>query len=166
MTETSPAEQYAWRTSTETGEEERTTDVAVRTRARQRNSGWVRFVGVMLVMTGAFQILTGVSALLRRETFLVPEERLLLDVDYMAWGWVYVALGVVALAAALGVSLRRPWARAAGICLAVLSAVGNLGFLPVRPFMAATVIALDVLVIYGIAVHGGRGGTRFYVDRA
>jgi hypothetical protein len=39
-------------------------------------------------------------------------------------------------------------------------------FLPVRPFTAATVILLNMLVIYGITVHGSREGTRFYTDRA
>lgn len=43
---------------------------------------------------------------------------------------------------------------------------GNIGFLPVRPFTAATVILLNTLVIYGITVHGSREGTRFYTDRA
>jgi hypothetical protein len=47
-----------------------------------------------------------------------------------------------------------------------VSAIGNIGFLPVRPFTAAAVILLNILVIYGITVHGGRGGTRFYADRA
>jgi len=166
MTEIPPAEQYAWRMSADSRTDERTSDAAARMRARQRNAGWVHFAAVMLAMTGVFQIVTGLSALLRRETFLVPEERLILDVDYAAWGWLYIALGVVALAAAVGVSRRRPWARAVGICLAVLSAVSNLAFLPVRPFTAAAVIMLDVLVIYGITVHGSMDSTRFYSDRA
>jgi hypothetical protein len=166
MTEITPAEQNAWRMSAESRAEERASDVAARMRARQRNAGWVRFAAVMLVMIGVFQIVTGLSALLRRETFLVPKDRLILNVDYAAWGWLYIALGVVALAAAAGVSRRRPWAGVAGICLAVLSAVSNLGFLPVRPFTAAAVITLNVLVIYGITVHGSPDGTRFYADRA
>ena len=47
-----------------------------------------------------------------------------------------------------------------------VSAIGNIGFLPVRRFTAATVILLNMLVIYGITVHGSREGTRFYTDRA
>jgi vacuolar-type H+-ATPase subunit I/STV1 len=166
MTDRSPADRYAWRASAETREEETRSDSLARAEARQRNEGWIRFATLMLVTIGVFQIVTGLSALVRRETFLVPENRLILDVGYATWGWFYIILGVLAFAAAAGLRQRRTWARVAGIVLAVVSAVGNTGFLPVRPFIAATVILLDVLVIYGITVHGGREGTRFYADRA
>lgn len=166
MTELRPAEQPPWRGSAETRAEERISDAQARARARERNVGWIRFASLTLAMIGVFQVVTGLSAIFRRETFLVPEDRLLLNVDYAAWGWLYIVLGAVALAAAVGLYQRRPWARAVGICLAALSAVSNLAFLPVRPFTAATVIALDVLAIYGITVHGSRDGSRFYADRA
>ena len=81
MTETPPAERYAWRTSTENRGKERTSDLMARTRAEQRNTGWVRFAVAMLLMTGVLQIVTGLSAFLRRETFLVPQNRLVLDAD-------------------------------------------------------------------------------------
>jgi hypothetical protein len=166
MTEVPPTEQYAWRASSETRAEEQMTDAEVRARARERNAGWVRFAAVILALIGVFQIVTGLSALTRRETFLVPEDRLILNVDYAAWGWLYIVLGGIALAAAVGVHRRLPWARIVGVCLAVLSAASNLAFLPVRPFTAATIIILNVLAIYGITVHGDRTGTHFYADRA
>jgi vacuolar-type H+-ATPase subunit I/STV1 len=166
MTDTSPADRYAWRTSAETTEEESRSDARARERAQERNAGWIRFATLMLVTIGVFQIVTGLSALLRKGTFLVPQDRLVLDVGYPTWGWFYIVLGVLAFAAAAGLQQRRSWARLAGVVLAVVSAVGNIGFLPVRPFTSAAVILLNVLVIYGITVHGGREGTRFYVDRA
>ena len=166
MTETPPAEQSVWRTSADTREADLASDARARARARQRNAGWLRFVTVMLVLTGLFQIVTGLSALLRQETFRTSEDRLVLDLSYTGWGWLYLALGVVALAAAAGMGQRRPWARAAGVFVAALSALGNIGFLNVRPFAAASVITLNMLVIYGITVHGGRVATRFYADRA
>jgi hypothetical protein len=166
MTQTPSAGRSSWRISDETREEDRVSDARARHRAQERNAGWVRFASLMLVLIGVFQIVTGLSVIFRRQTFLVPENRLLVDVDYAAYGWLYIVLGVLALAAAYGVEQRASWARVTGIVLAVLSAVSNLGFLPVRPFTAATVIVLNVLAIYGIAVHGSREGTRFYVDRA
>ena len=166
MTQVPPADRYVWRASAQTEADERSIDARARAGAGRRDDGWVRFAGLTLAMIGVIQIITGLSALARRETFLVPEDRLLLDLDYTDWGWLYLAIGLVAPAAAVGVSRRLLWARVAGICLAVLSAVSNLAFLPVRPFTAATVIVLDLLAIYGIAVHGDRTRTRFYADRA
>ena len=166
MTDTSPADRYGWRTSADTRGKETRSDALARARAQERNAGWVRFATAMLVLIGVFQIVTGLSVLLRRETFLLPESRLALKVDYAAYGWFYIVLGVLAFAAAAGLQQRRSWARLAGIVIAVVSAVGNIGFLSVRPFISAAVILLNMLVIYGITVHGGRDGTRFYSDRA
>jgi len=166
MTDSLPADRYAWRTSSDYRDEETRSDALARARAAERDAGWVRFATLMLVAIGVFQIVTGLSALLRRSTFLLPESRLALSLDYGIWGWLYIVLGVLAFAAAVGLQQRRPWARVAGIVVAMLSAVGNIGFLPVRPWTSATVILLDILVIYGITVHGSREGTRFYVDRA
>ena len=166
MTDTSPADRYAWRTTADYRDEETRSDALVRARAAERNAGWVRFATLMLVTIGVFQIVTGLAAAFRKETFLVPQNRLVLDVGYPTWGWFYIVLGLLAFAAAAGLQQRRTWARVAGIVLAVVSAIGNIGFLPVRPFTAAAVILLNILVIYGITVHGGREGTRFYADRA
>jgi hypothetical protein len=40
------------------------------------------------------------------------------------------------------------------IVVAFLSAVANLAFIPANPWWALTVITLDVIVIYAVAVHG------------
>ena len=44
--------------------------------------------------------------------------------------------------------------RIAGLVVAGLSAVVNLGFLVAAPVWATLVIALDVVVIYALTVHG------------
>jgi hypothetical protein len=48
----------------------------------------------------------------------------------------------------------NPVARVAGVVLAALSAVVNLAFLAAYPIWSVLVIALDVVVIYAIVVHG------------
>jgi uncharacterized membrane protein YjfL (UPF0719 family) len=46
------------------------------------------------------------------------------------------------------------WGRVVGIIIAVISALSNLAFLPAYPIWATIIIALDVLAIYALAVHG------------
>ena len=41
-----------------------------------------------------------------------------------------------------------------GIILAVLSAFANFTFIPYYPFWAIMIIAVDVFVIWALAVHG------------
>jgi NADH:ubiquinone oxidoreductase subunit H len=40
------------------------------------------------------------------------------------------------------------------IILAVLSALANFTFIPYYPFWALTIIAIDIFVIWALAVHG------------
>lgn len=46
------------------------------------------------------------------------------------------------------------WARVIGIALAVLSAIVNLAFLAAYPVWGVILIALDIVVIYALAMHG------------
>jgi hypothetical protein len=48
----------------------------------------------------------------------------------------------------------QTWARVVGIVLAVLSAIANFLSLPYYPLWAMLIIALDVFVIWALAVHG------------
>jgi uncharacterized membrane protein (DUF106 family) len=47
------------------------------------------------------------------------------------------------------------WARIVGIVVAALNAIVQPLFIPAYPFWAMTVIAVDIVVIWGLAAHGG-----------
>ena len=74
--------------------------------------------------------------------------------DYTAWGWTHLILGLIAVAVGIGVFAGQTWARVTGIIIAGISALTNIAFLPAYPIWVTIVIALDVLVIYALAVHG------------
>jgi hypothetical protein len=125
--------------------------------SRPQATGWVGFVvfaGVMLMMLGSFQAIEGLVALFRDDYYLVTRNGLLLTMDLSAWGWTHLAIGLIAVGTGIGVLLGQTWARVTGIVIAVLSALANLAFLPAYPIWCTIVIALDVLVIYALAVHG------------
>jgi len=66
---------------------------------------------------------------------------------------------VVALA---GVALfsGSTWARATAVVVASLSAILNLVFVAAYPWWSLTAIAVDVLVIYAVTVHGAEAKQR------
>ncbi|WP_197319395.1 hypothetical protein [Saccharomonospora sp. NB11] len=116
--------------------------------------GGIAFASTLLFLAGAYQVIVGLTALLNNDFYVVTSSGLVVDVNYTAWGWVHLALGVVAVAAALGLMTGQTWARVTGIAMAAVSAIINLAFIPAYPLWALVVIALDIVVIYAIAVHG------------
>jgi uncharacterized membrane protein len=117
-------------------------------------AGWIGFAGILLVLLGAWHVLMGLLAIFDDPYFNAPQRGLMVDASYTTWGWVHLVVGVVVAAAGVGVFTGRMWARAVGTVAAVVSAVVCLGFLSAQPFMAAIMIALDVVVILALTVHG------------
>jgi hypothetical protein len=117
-------------------------------------AGFVVFAGVMMLVAGSFEIIDGIIALVRDEYYLVTANELVVSMDFTAWGWTHLILGVVAVAAGIGVLAGQMWARVVGIAVAALSALANMAFVAAYPIWSIMIIALDVLVIYALAVHG------------
>jgi hypothetical protein len=154
---TQAAQSYdGWQLSEDTREQDR----VINERAEARESweseqyGWALFAVVTLAMAGGFQIINGLIALFRSGIYQVGRTGLVLDVDYTAWGWIHIGLGILAIVAALGLMRGQLWARILGVSLSVLSAIAYLAFIAAYPALCLVVIALDILVIYAITVHG------------
>ena len=113
-------------------------------------AGWVVFAGVMLVLLGGFHVVEGLVALAGGGA----DGRLLVT-DPAVWGWGHVTLGVLAALVGLGLLAGAAVARVLGVVLALLSAVANLASAGAFPVGSAVVIAVDVVVVYAITVHGG-----------
>lgn len=117
-------------------------------------TGFVLFGGIMMLMMGSFQAIEGLVALFKEDYFLVTRNGLVVPVDYTAWGWTHLLIGLVAVAAGFGVVVGQMWARVVGIIIAMVSALANIAFVSAYPVWSTIIIATDVLVIYALAVHG------------
>lgn len=117
--------------------------------------GLIAFATFMLALQGGFHLVGGFVALFEDDTYAVGERDLIVTVDYTAWGLAHMALGVGMLAAAYALFWGRTWGRIVAVVMAMASAVTNLAFLAANPFWFGLMIAVDVLVIYAVTVHGG-----------
>jgi hypothetical protein len=115
--------------------------------------GFILFAGVMMVLAGGFQLISGLVALFENE-FYVATRNYMFQFDATAWGWIHLLFGLVVMLAGFAVMVGQTWARVVGIILAVLSAVANFTFIPYYPFWAITIIAIDIFVIWALSVHG------------
>ena len=77
-----------------------------------------------------------------------------MHVSYTVWGWTQLLLGVLTIAVAIGIMKGNTFARILAIVLAGISAITHLAFVEAYPIWSIIVIAIDVLVIFALAVHG------------
>jgi hypothetical protein len=116
--------------------------------------GWIAFAATMMIMLGIFHAFQGLIALFQDEYYLVGRNGLTIHMDFTAWGWTQIVVGLVVVAAGVGLLSGQMWARIVGVLVAVLSAVVNIAFLSAYPIWSTTMVAFDVLVIWALTVHG------------
>jgi hypothetical protein len=73
-----------------------------------------------------------------------------------AWGWITLIIAVLQLVAGGGVLAGNQWARWFGVAVVGLSALDMMFFIPAYPFWALTIIAVDIVALYGLCVYGSR----------
>jgi hypothetical protein len=116
--------------------------------------GWVFFAGCLMVLAGIFQAIAGLAAMFKDSVFVVSQNSLLVF-NYRQWGVVHLILGIILMLAGGALFSGKMWARIVAVLLAALSAIANFAFIEAYPWWSLTVIILDVVVIYAVAVHGG-----------
>lgn len=116
--------------------------------------GWVAFAGMMMVLLGMFHAFQGIIALVQEDYYLVGQNGLTIHVDYTAWGWAHIAVGALVAAAGVGLLAGQMWARVVAVVFAFGSALVNAAFLAAYPVWSAMMIAVDILVIWAVTVHG------------
>jgi hypothetical protein len=67
------------------------------------------------------------------------------------WGWANIVTGMVLAAVAVAVFVNAQWARAAAIIVTSLAIVVTFLWMPYYPTGSIVLIALDVVVIWGVA---------------
>ena len=116
--------------------------------------GWIIFAGVTMIVLGAFSIIEGLVAVFQRSFYVATTNQLIVHVNYATWGWVHFGIGVAAVLVGFGVMTGLMGARVLGIAIAGISAIVNLAFMVAYPVWGIIIIAIDIVVIYALAVHG------------
>jgi len=117
---------------------------------------WVSLVvlaGALLALSGVFTLVQALYALFGDSVFVQSDGQPML-LDITTWGWVHLVLGALQLAVGLAVFRGSTWARVTAAVVVGLSAVSQMVFLPAYPVWSIVVIAIDVLVIWALCMHG------------
>ena len=113
--------------------------------------GWMTFAGVMLTIGSILNAVYGFSAIYN-DDYVAEEEFLFGPVSL--WGWLAVGIGVVMFATALGLFARSGIAALFGILIAAVNALVHLIAIGGKPIFSLIILAIDGLIIYGLAAHG------------
>jgi hypothetical protein len=109
------------------------------------------FAGVMLLIGSILNAAYGLSAIYN-DDYVAEEEFLYGPVTL--WGWLAVGIAVVMFATAVGLFLRSGIASLFGILIAAISALDQLLAIGAKPIFSLVILAIDGLIIYGLATHG------------
>jgi len=122
--------------------------------AEGRGYGLIIFAAVLLMVLGFFNMIYGIAAIANSHVFTANAHYVIGDLR--AWGWITLILSVLQLVAAGGILAGNQLARWFAVAVVGLNAIDMMFFVPAYPFWALTIIAVDVVALYGLCAYGSR----------
>ena len=116
--------------------------------------GLILFASVLLLVIGCFNLIDGIAAVARSHVFIANAHYVFGDLR--TWGWITLILGALQLLAAAGVLAGNQLARWFAVAVVGLNAIGQMFFIPAYPFWSLTIIAVDVVALWGLCAYGSR----------
>ena len=122
--------------------------------AEGRGYGLIIFAAVVLLVLGFFNMIYGIAAIANSHVFTANAHYVIGDLR--AWGWITLILSVLQLIAAGGILAGNQLARWFAVAVVGLNAIDMMFFIPAYPFWALTIIAVDIVALYGLCAYGSR----------
>jgi hypothetical protein len=115
-----------------------------------KRSGWITFAGVMAVLAGGYNLLSGIAALSDDDTIASQAKEVLYGIDLTAWGWFWLLIGLAQIFTGVLIFQRSTWGLWLGVGFAGLSAMLTVIVMFVFPLWAIAVLTIDFLVLFGL----------------
>jgi hypothetical protein len=115
-----------------------------------KHSGWITFAGVMAVLAGGYNALSGIAALADDDAIASQAKEVLYGIDLTAWGWFWLLVGLAQILTGVLIFQRNTWGLWLGVAFAGLSAMLTVIVMFVFPLWAIAVLTIDFLVLFGL----------------
>lgn len=119
-----------------------------------KGAGWILFATIMFGIAAAMSFIWGIAAVSSSHFFVANAQYILSDLN--TWGWITIGLGAVEALAAFSIWRGGAFGRWFGIAAAALCGLSALMSIPAYPLWSLVSVALTMLIIYGLAVYGGK----------
>jgi hypothetical protein len=125
-----------------------------RSYAEGRGYGLVLFAGVLLLVSGFWNLIYGIAAIAQSHVFVANAHYVFGNLR--AWGWVTLIFAILLLIAGGGIMVGNQIARWFGVVVLGLNLIEQMFSIPSYPFWSLTIIALDIVALYGLCAYGSR----------
>jgi hypothetical protein len=124
--------------------------------AMEPGFGWMFFAGTILGIAGIMRLFDAIWAF--RYDGAVPDELegAILGTSLSTYGWVWLIVALVLIVSSFLVLNRSQFARWIGIIAGALMSISALWWIPYYPVWSLVYVLIGFLVVYGLAVYGGR----------
>lgn len=116
-------------------------------------AGWIMFAGIIMITVGIFQAFAGLVGILNDKFYVVAPDYVV-QLDATKWGWIHLVIGLIVVAAGLGVFSGNVLARTVGVVAATISMISTFFWIPWYPIWGIIVVVINVAVIWALTVHG------------
>jgi hypothetical protein len=125
-----------------------------RSYAEGRGYGLVLFAGVLLLVSGCWNLIYGIAGIAQSHVFVANAHYVFGNLR--AWGWITLIFGILLLIAGGGVMVGNQMARWFAVVVLGLNVIEQMFSIPAYPFWSLTIIALDIVALYGLCAYGSR----------
>jgi hypothetical protein len=122
-------------------------------RHQAEGSGLVGFAAILLLVIGCFNTIDGIAAIINSKVYTANARYVWGDLR--TWGWFALIFGILQLLAAAGVMTGNQVARWFAAAVVGLNAINQMFFMPGYPFWSLSIIAMDVVALWGLLAYGG-----------
>jgi len=122
----------------------------------EKGAGWIMFAGVMLMIAGVMRLFDAIWAFSYHGVLPENLEGAIFGHSLKTYGWVYLVVAIILFLCGLGVMAQSQLARWIGIFAGAVACISAVWWMPFYPVWSLAYIFVGILVIYGLAVYGGR----------
>jgi hypothetical protein len=107
-----------------------------------------------LLVVGFWNLIYGIAAIANSHVFVANAHYVFGSLR--TWGWVTLIIAILQILAGVGVMAGNQLARWFAVAVVGLNAINQMFFLPAYPFWSLTIIAMDIVALYGLCAYGSR----------
>ena len=115
--------------------------------------GLITYAAIVMFALGGFHLLVAISEFANSTWVLSRLDLELFIPILIIWGVIDLLIGLTALGAGVSILRGGTFGWFMGVTFATLGIIRWLFYIPVSPVLAVVVVALDMLVIYGLVRH-------------